>query len=200
MLFATLRLCDFATIVPCMRRLAVLLLLLVACSGEPVVTDTGTMDTREPIRIEYVGSPELQVREAANDTAPILATYGNGEAVSVLAEQGDWVEVRTGDRSGWAKKSDLTTAEGKVAAEENPQPKFRVMPMPVSAPSARGDIYIEAAVNTDGEVISVRMIQNTTGSEVLGRQNMDALRTAKFHPIVVKGERQKFMYYHRVTY
>ena len=74
------------------------------------------------------------------------------------------------------------------------------MPMPVSAPSARGDIYIEADVNTDGEVTAVRMITNTTGSTALGQQNMDALRRAKFFPIVVKGERQRFKYYHRVTY
>ena len=183
-----------------MKRLAVTLLLLAACSRETPVTDTTPIDTREPINISYVGSPELVIRERAEDDAPVLATLGNGEAVSVLADKGDWVEVRVGDRAGWAKKAELTTAAGKMEAETNPQPKFRVMPMPVSAPSARGEIYIEADVNTDGEVTSVRMIQNTTGSEALGQQNMDALRQAKFHPIVLKGERQKFKYYHRVTY
>lgn len=183
-----------------MKRIAILALLLAACSSETPVTDTTPIDNREPIRISYVGSPELPVRERADENAPIIATYGNGEAVSVLAEQGEWVEVRTGDRTGWAKKSELTTAAAKEEAEANPQPKFRVMPMPVSAPSARGEIYIEADVNTDGEVTAVRMIQNTTGSDALGNQNMDALRQAKFHPIVIKGERQQFKYYHRVTY
>lgn len=184
--------------IPLMKHLAVLALLLAACSGEAPVTDTA--DTREPINIAYVGSPELAVRERAEDSAPVIATFGNGEAVSVLADKGDWVEVRTGDRSGWAKKSDLTTAAGKEDAENNPEPKFRSMPMPVSAPSARGEIYIEADVNTDGEVTAIRMIQNTTGSQALGQQNMDALRQAKFYPIVVKGERQRFKYYHKVTY
>lgn len=183
-----------------MKRITILALLLTACSSEAPVTDTTPIDTREPIRISYVGSPELPVRERAEENAPIIATFGNGEAVSVLAEKGEWVEVRTGDRTGWAKMSDLTTAAAKEAAEENPQPKFRVMAMPVSAPSARGEIYIEADVNSDGEVTSVRMIQNTTGSEALGNQNMDALRQAKFYPIVIKGERQQFKYYHRVTY
>jgi TonB family protein len=183
-----------------MKRLAMMLVLLAACSREAPVTDTTPIDTREPINISYVGSPELAVRERAADDAPVIATFGSGEAVSVLADQGEWVEVRSGDRTGWAKKSELTTAAAKEEAETNPQPKFRVMPMPVSAPSARGEIYIEADVNTDGEVTSVRMIQNTTGSEVLGQQNMDALRQGKFYPIVVKGERQKFKYYHRVTY
>lgn len=182
-----------------MKR-ALVLLLLAACSQEAPVTDTTPMDTREPIRIAYVGAPELAVRERAEDAAPVIATFGNGEAVSVLAEKGDWVEVRTGDRAGWAKTAELTTAEGKEQAESNPQPKFRVMPMPVSAPSARGEVYIEADVNTDGEVTDVRMIQNTTGSDVLGKQNMEALRLARFHPIVIKGERQRFKYYHRVTY
>ena len=183
-----------------MRRLAVLLFLAAACSREVPVTDTTPIDTREPLHISYVGAPELVVRERADDNAPVVATFGNGEAISVLAEQGEWAEVRTGDSSGWAKKADLTTAAGKEAAEENPQAKFRVMPMPVSAPSARGEIYIEADVNTDGEVTNVRMITNTTGSAVLGQQNMDALRQGKFYPIVVKGERQTFKYYHRVTY
>ncbi|HEX6098170.1 MAG TPA: TonB family protein [Thermoanaerobaculia bacterium] len=183
-----------------MKRLAVLALLFAACSRETPVTDTVAIDTREAIDVSYVGAPELTVRERAEDAAPVIATFGNGEAVSVLAEKGDWVEVRTGDSTGWAKKSDLTTAAAKEEAEANPQPKFRTMPMPVSAPSARGDVYIEADVNTDGEVTAVRMIQNTTGSDALGKQNMDALRQAKFYPIVVKGERQRFKYYHRVTY
>jgi uncharacterized protein YgiM (DUF1202 family) len=184
-----------------MKRAAALALLILAtaCKQEaPAVT--GTMDTREAIGIQYVGAPELQVREQPNDTAAVVTTYQNGEAISILSEQGDWVEVRTGERAGWAKKADLTSAEAKVAAEEDPQPKFRVMPMPVSAPSARGEIYIEADVNTDGDVLSTRLITNTTGSVALAMQNENALKAAKFHPIVVKGERQKFKYYHRVTY
>lgn len=161
---------------------------------------TGTVDTRTPIAVRYVGTPELVVREQANDTAPILATYQNGEALSILAEKGEWVEVRSGDGSGWAKAADLTTAEGKTAQDENPSPKFKVMPMPVSAPSARGEVYLEADVNSDGEVINVRTITNTTGSDALASQNAAALRSARFYPIIQKGERKPFKYYHKVTY
>ena len=182
-----------------MKRLAAALLFAVACANEqPAVTET--VDAREPIGVWYVGAPELPVREQPNDTAAVITTYSNGEALSVLVDKGEWVEVRTGDRSGWAKKADLTTAEEKVAAEENPQPKFKVVPLPVTAPSARGEIYIEADVNTDGEVVATRVITNTTGSEALAAQNVGALMRAKFHPIVLKGERHKFKYYHRVTY
>jgi uncharacterized protein YgiM (DUF1202 family) len=185
-----------------MRRLAVLLLLvllLAACRNEPAVT--GTVDERVPIGVMYVGAPGgLNVREQANDTAPVIATYQNGEAISILVDKGEWVEVRTGDRAGWAKKSELTTAAGKAEQTTNLQPKFRVMPLPVSAPSAHGEIYIEADVNTDGDVVNTRLITNTTGSTALAAQNEQALRSAKFYPIIVKNERQPFKYYHKVTY
>ena len=182
-----------------MKRLALLLLLAIACKPETVV-DTTPTDTREPVAIRYVGSPELAVREQPNDTAPVIVTYQNGEGVSVLADKGEWVEVRTGDRAGWARAAELTTAEGKQESEDNPQPKFRVMPMPVSAPSVHGEIYLEADVNSDGEVVSVRTLVNSTGSPALEAQNTQALKAASFYPIVQKNQRVKFKYYHRVTY
>jgi TonB family protein len=183
-----------------MKRLALLVLLAAACKQETVVTDTTPVDTREPVAIRYVGAPELPVREQPNDTAPILVTYQNGESISVLAEKGEWVEVRSGDGSGWARATDLIDAAGRQEAEENPQPKFRVMPMPVSAPSAKGEIYLEADVNSDGEVTSVRTISNTTGSTALEAQNTNALKNAKFFPIMQNNQRTKFKYYHKVTY
>ena len=176
------------------------LLLLAACKGEVTVTDTGTMDTRGPIAVRYVGAPELKVRAAANDTAEVLATYQNQEAISVLSDKGEWVEVRSGDRAGWARSADLVDAAAAEQAEANPEPKFEVMPLPVSAPSAHGEIYLEADVNSEGEVVSIRTITNTTGSEALAAQNTAALKAAKFYPIVQKGQRVKFKYYHRVTY
>ncbi len=182
-----------------MKRLAIALFLLAACKNEtPVNTDT--MDTRAPIAVRYVGTPDLAVHAEPSDSAKVLATYQNGEAISVLSEKGDWAEVRTGDRAGWAHKADLTNAEGKKAQEDNPQPNFRVMPLPVSAPSAHGEIYIEANVNSDGDVTDVKVITNTTNSEALAAQNSDALRSAKFYPIVQKGARRPFKYYHRVMY
>ena len=183
-----------------MKYLAIALVLLASfCKSEPVVT--ATVDTREPIGIWYVGAPGgMDVRQQPNDTAEVIATYQNAEAISVLAQKGEWAEVRVGDGSGWARMTDLTTAAAKDADEEDPQPKFRVMPLPVTAPSAHGEVYIEADVNSDGEVIRTRIITNTTGSPSLANQNAAALQAAKFYPIMQKGERTPFKYYHRVTY
>lgn len=182
------------------RTFIVLAFFVLACSQETPSGPGVAIDTREPISIQYVGAPELPVREKPEENAAITMTYQNGEAVSILSEKGEWAEIRAGAGSGWIKKTDLTDAAGKQEIEENPTPKFRVIPMPVSAPSAKGDIYLEASVNTEGEVTDVRIITNTTGSEALAFQNSNALRASKFYPIVVKGERKPFLYYHRITY
>jgi uncharacterized protein YgiM (DUF1202 family) len=181
------------------RAVVASLLFLLSCRQETVAT-TETVDTREPIGVWYVGTPELPVHAKPDEKAEVLATYQNGEAMSVLGQKGDWAEVRTGVGSGWAKMADLTTAAGKKELDENPQPKFRIMPLPVTAPSAHGEIYIEADVNSDGEVISTRLIVNTTGSAALASQNANTLMSAKFYPIIQNNERKPFKYYHRVTY
>ena len=179
-------------------KYAALLLLLFACTREPAVTET--TDTRDVIGVWYVGAPELTVREKPADAARVVTTYQNGEAVSVLARQGEWAEVRTAMGSGWARFADLTTAEEAKKEEDNPTPKFRRPAMPVAAPGAHGEIYIEADVNNDGEVTATRLITDTTNNPALVQQNIAVLQSAKFYPIVIKGQRKSFKYYHRVTY
>ena len=172
-------------------------MLFAGCSEAPEVA----IDTREPISIEYVGAPELPVRTTSNDAAEIVSVYQNGESVSVLARQGEWVEIRTGGGgSGWVKAADLTTEKEAAQQADNPTVKFEKLPSPISAPTVKGTIYIEADVNTDGDVTAVKIVTNTTDSPSLGQQNAAALSRAKFHPIVIKGERKPFKYYYRVDY
>lgn len=175
-------------------------LLPFACAKRDAVSTTETTDTRETIRVAYVGAPELKVHARADDASPVTTTFLSGESVSVLSQKGDWVEVRTADGSGWAHGADLTGAAAAAAEEENPTPKFRVPPSPASAPSTHGTIYIEAAVNTDGDVTSTKVLANTTGSAALAARNEAAIRAAKFYPIVIRGEKKPFLYDYRVDY
>ncbi|HEX8172663.1 MAG TPA: SH3 domain-containing protein [Thermoanaerobaculia bacterium] len=185
-----------------MRTIAALLVLCaLACGrGDAPAAPTETVDPREPVGVWFVGAPELKVYARADEQSEVVATYQNGEAIPVLVQKGEWAEVRSGSGSGWAKMADLTTAAGLKEATENLQPKFRVMPLPVSAPGAHGEIYIEADVNTDGDVTKVLIMENTTGSDQLAQKNADALRRAKFYPIVIKNERRAFKYDHKVSY
>ncbi|HVR38711.1 MAG TPA: SH3 domain-containing protein [Thermoanaerobaculia bacterium] len=178
---------------------AFLLLAVLACAKNEVAT-TETVDTRAAIEVLYVGAPTIDIHAKPEDAAKKIGMYQNGESVSVLAKQGEWIEIRFGDHSGWVRAADLVTPAERKEAEENPRPKFRVPPMPISAPSAKGEIYLEADVNTDGDVVAVRILSNTTGSDALAERNVVALEQAKFHPIVQKGTRQAFKYYHRISY
>jgi hypothetical protein len=85
-------------------------------------------------------------------------------------------------------------------AQKHPNAKFQHAPSPVTAPSAHGTIYIQADVNTDGDVTSTLLIENTTGSSDLAEKNAAALKRAKFFPILIRGERKPFQYFYRVDY
>jgi len=181
-----------------MRRTLLVLLLLTACKPEPVSTET--TDTREAIAIAYAGVSELPVYAKQDEKSKVLTKYLSGESISVLSKKGDWTEVRTVNGSGWVHSADLTTAEGAKQEETSPTPKFRVPPQPVSAPSAHGVIYLEADVNTEGEVTHVDVLADETHDTGLVQRNIAELMHAKFYPIVQKGQKKAFKYDYRVTY
>lgn len=178
-----------------MRVLAILIL-LAACADEaprPAV--------RTPIAVEYVRGDSLAIHEKPSDDAPVIARYDGDESVSILSRKGDWSEVRTADGSGWARASGLASAaESKAAESDTIKPRFRIAPAPVTQPGARGEILLVASVNSDGEVIDVKVERNTTGSRSLEAMNVAALRRARFVPIVRRGKRMPFVYDYHVGY
>jgi uncharacterized protein YgiM (DUF1202 family) len=174
------------------------LLLVVAC-GHPEVPSAPT-DTREPVDVAYVNAPQLRVHAQPYDSSVVISNFESGEAVSVMAKQGEWFEIRVGDHTGWAHSGDLGNGADAKKQQADPQVRFQRFPVPISAPNVHGDIYFEADVNTDGDVTSVKILDNTTGSEVLAAQNATALQSAKLYPIVKHGERKPFKYHHHVSY
>ncbi len=178
-------------------RSAIALLLLAACAkdappGPPV---------RTPIAVEYVRGDALAIHAAPSDSAPVITRYDVGESVSVLSRQGEWSEVRTADGSGWAHASGLATAaESKARESDNTTARFRKPPAPVTEPGAHGEIRLTARVNSDGEVVDIKVEQNTTGSPSLLAKNVAALQRARFIPIVQHGKRTPFVYEYHVGY
>lgn len=176
-------------------------LLATACGEPPAAVPAA----RAPIAIRYVVSDEVPIREAKSDASPSLATFQTGERVSVLADEGGWSEVRiTFDTSGWARSSQLANAPPGDAADSgggSASPRFKVAPSPVFSPGGtKGEIVLEATVNTDGEVAIVKTLRNTTGRTDLEAQNVAELRRSSFYPLIVNGARKTFIYEHRITY
>lgn len=177
-----------------MRVVVVALLLAAACANEP-----REPAPRVPIAVEYVRGDSLAVHATPSDAAPIVARYDSGEAVSVLSRNGAWSEVRTATGSGWAHAQELASAE-ESSDSAGVKARFRIAPAPVTVPGARGEIDLVASVNSDGEVIDVKVERNTTGSSHLEAMNVAALRRARFFPIVRHGKRTPFLYDYHVGY
>jgi uncharacterized protein YgiM (DUF1202 family) len=144
--------------------------------------------------------PKLDVHAKPEDKSKIVTSYLSGESVSVLSRKGDWSEVRVVDGSGWVHNADLTSAAAAKAEDASPTPKFAKAPSPIAAPNVHGTIYLEADVNTEGDVTHVEVISNTTNDALLAQKNIAALTAAKFYPIVQKGQRKAFKYDYRVDY
>ena len=183
-----------------MQRLTIVITALLAFSCA-APESTQKVDTRDAIALYYVTAPELKVHATPSDQAEVVTRFLNGESAAVLSRRNDdWVEVRTANGSGWAHMSELGSAGQAQQSAENPTPRFEKVPAPVTSPSTHGTIYIEANVNTDGQVTSAKIITNTTGSDELGQRNVQALEQSRFYPIVIKGEKKPFVYYYRVDY
>lgn len=190
-----------------MRRtiLLIALFLAFACARKPapVATETNARAAaweRMAIDIKYVAAPKMDVFAQPRADAPLLTQYGIGETVSILARQGEWCEIRTTEGSGWVKAADLMTAEEAKAVIGNPTPRFLVQPAPINE-RARGEIVLAAKVNTDGEVIEVKTVKNSTGVPSLADANAASLRASRFYPMIgEKGQRMTFTYEYKVYY
>lgn len=182
------------------RWILCLLLLAVgpACSEEAVHVP----EARTATAFLYVDVPELELRQSPTETAPVVATYKLGEQVSVLAEKDGWAEIRVGyDGSGWGRRDALAEEKSTFDSAGEAQARFVRAPNSVLAPpGVTGHLYLQASVNTEGAVVDVEVIQNTTGSESLAAQNTAALRRATFYPMIINGRTRPFIYDHVVNY
>ena len=188
-----------------MKRILVALLLLplAACMQKPapVTSDVTTVEPalRPAIEVLYVGVPSMTVYAQPAADAPVTGSYGLTEAISVLERKGDWSLIRTFDGTGWVKSADLMSGAqiDKIAADATP--RFYVAPVAIPY-KTRGEIILQAKVNTDGSVFDVTTVKNTTGVKALADANSSALKVALFYPLVDKGTRKTFVYEHHVYY
>ena len=188
-----------------MKHIVIALLVVIAAFGctqkpAPVANDTVSTDPAErmAIAVEYVAVPTAVVYARPDANAETVGSYGLTEAISVLEKKGDWVLVRTYDGTGWIKQADLVDG-AHSAAMDTTTPRFYIMPKEV-AYGGRGELEFQARVNTDGAVVEVKTIKNTTGSTAIAELNAAALQEAKFYPMVDKGARKVFTYEHHVYY
>ncbi|MBI2212102.1 MAG: SH3 domain-containing protein [Acidobacteria bacterium] len=155
--------------------------------------------SRATIAIKYAAG-DLEIREAPRDDASLMTTYKTGESVSILAEQGDWSEIKISfEKSGWAKSANLAANKADVGSTAD-QIRFRVAPEPVTQPGVRGVIVLEATVNVHGDVTGVKTLENTTGRKDIESLTVESLRKAKFYPLLQGGKAEQFVYEYTATF
>ena len=181
-----------------MRRCLLSLVLLAIACGEKSATPV--TDTREAIAVEYVKAHQATAHSAPKGDAPVTAHFANGESVSVLSSRDGWTEVRVLDGSGWVRQAEIERSSSQGKEPDNLTPRFRVAPTQVTNPSDHGELVLEAGVNSEGDVTSVRTLKNETGSHLLEVKNTAALQSAHFYPIVQHGKRTEFIYEYRLHY
>lgn len=176
-------------------------LIAAACGGAPS-ENTDVAPTRESIGTAYAAVPELNLRKEPNDASEVVAMMQEGEPLTLLADKGDWIEVRIDfERTGWAKKAETSEEQpgGQTAGEGGV--RFRKPPNPVPSPTpATGEIVLIANVNEYGRVMSIRTETNTTGSSILEAKNTNELQNAEFYPLRRGGKAIPFEYEYRVSY
>jgi len=185
-----------------MKKVALLaLLLLFACSRNvAVVAPPQNTNDETAIEIAYIGMPTVVVHQFPSDSSAEITTFRYTETVSILAQKNDWVKVRTILGNGWIKRAELINSAQVDEALKSPSPRFLAPPQPIPDSRAHGEIAFNARVNTDGEVIDVQVLNNTTRNKALADANAQSLQMARFYPMLQKGQRVVFTYEHHVYY
>jgi TonB family protein len=99
------------------------------------------------------------------------------------------------------KSTDLAGDKHEVGSTKDTI-RFRVPPEEVKQRGPRGSvIWLKVAVNAHGDVTDVRMWQNSTGKKEMTELHSEAVKKAKFYPMMDSGGMTAaFNYDYKVQY
>lgn len=185
-----------------MKRALLVTLLVAACAApppapvatpepEPTPASSPQPQAETPVGTVRVTASMLNVRGDASTSADVVGHARRGERLTVFADRGDWLRVRTGGGEiGWVS-SDFVTREGTLAKPRRrgcpPDSDYRFVTEPKPAFSdsaAHGIVTVEANVDARGNVTSTKTVSNTTGDPALATLTEHEIAAAKFAPPV----------------
>jgi len=170
------------------RRHTVLcvLLLLVACTQpapEPEVVPQTPPTPANAIGIVRVTATTLNVRDDASASGKVIAQVKRGDQLTLLGEQSAWSHVRLASgEEGWVASQHVTSGKKKKPGCDS---DFAFVKAPLASFSESGPhglVIVDATVNTKGEVISTKVVSNSTGEKALATMAEREIRSATFKP------------------
>lgn len=131
----------------------------------------------------------LNVRSDPSVTAAIAGHVRRGERLALIAESGDWLNVRLHDgTTGWVS-AQLVVRDGEMARPKRagcpPDSAYSFLNAPrpsFSEGGPHGMVVVEATVDVRGNVTATRVVSNDTQDSSLAALAEREIRGARFAP------------------
>ncbi|MFZ2490624.1 MAG: SH3 domain-containing protein [Thermoanaerobaculia bacterium] len=158
-----------------------------------------------------VNASALNVRAEATGEAEVVVQLKRGTKVSILDPGESWTKVRlaNGD-TGFAatrflkregESTSKSKAKGKKSCPADSDFAFLETPMLTFSDSgAHGLVVVDATVNTNGNVVSTKLVSNSTGDEALAFLTEREIKSAKFAPPIRSCVPRTFIFTYRRTF
>lgn len=193
-----------------MKRVLPVVLLAFACATPPPpAPKTAPQPAERVIGTVSVKATALNVRADSSTEADVIKVVKRGEKLSLLKDGGHWLKVKLASGEvGWVSAQHVAHESGKQAAKKRsgscpadsdfafvktPLPSFSDKPKP-------GLVVVEASVNTKGDVVSTRVVSNSTGEEALAFLTEREIKSAKFSAPIRNCEPRSFIYTYKRTF
>ncbi len=153
-----------------------------------------------------VSSKSVNVRETASTKAPAVARLSKGARLTSFEEKEGWLHVKLADtRTGWIRKNLLRKDDGCL-----PDRREVLLTPPMlhmsegsgasGTAGAKGKVVVEAEINEKGNVRSVRVVRNETGSPERAEMAKSEVQSVTFQPPVKKCRVTGFTYVYTRTF
>ncbi len=161
-----------------------------------------------PIGTVRVTASALNVRADASTNADVIAQVKRGERMALLEETESWMKVKlsTG-QTGWAasrfldREGQKPTARKRGRCPADSDFAFATTPTPNLSDSPKhGLVVVDATVDTRGNVVSTKVVQNSTGDDALAFLTEREIRAAKFIPPVRNCAAKAFIFTYKRTF
>jgi len=156
----------------------------------------------------------LNVRRDPSLDGEILTQVKKGERLSMLQDGESWIRIRLADgTTGWVSRSLIAIDGEKIAKVSKPRVKgcppdsdfhFAKMPTPAfydeSSSPKHGLVVVDAYVNAKGDVVSTKVVSNTTGDEALAFLAQREMKESKFVAPVRNCVTREFIFTYRRSF
>jgi Bacterial SH3 domain len=150
----------------------------------------------------------LNVRSAPSLEGEILTQIKKNDRLAILQSGDDWIRIRLADGTiGWVSRALVAIDGARVIKPRKPgcpvdsDFHFAKTPTPAFSDSSRhGLVVVEAYVNTKGDVVSTKLLSNSTGDDSLAFLAQREVKEAKFVAPVRNCVAREFIFTYRRSF